>query len=200
MIRPATSADAAAIAQIHVTAWRQSYGGLLPDAMIAAHTIASRTALWQQILAAPATAGGAVFVAEEDRGIVGFGACGPQRTPELQWSGYGAEIGALYVLADAHGRGLGTALLAALAQALRHQGHDAVSLWVLRTNTLARRFTRGAAARSSLRPTTDRPAPKSPMAGATSTSSPVAAPRPRPVRPAPDRPRLCGRARVRRTA
>lgn len=141
MIRPATPADAASIAQVHVTTWRQSYAGLLPDAMIATHTVASRTALWQQILTAPAGPGsGTVMVAEDASGIIGFGACGPQRTPELQQRGYSAEIGALYVLADAQGRGVGTALMAALARALRQQGHDAVSLWVLHTNTHARRF------------------------------------------------------------
>jgi ribosomal protein S18 acetylase RimI-like enzyme len=74
------------------------------------------------------------------RRIVGFGACGRQRDERLAASGYGGEIGALYILRAHQHRGIGRALMAALARALAELGHDAASLWVLRENAPARAF------------------------------------------------------------
>lgn len=141
MIRPATTADAVALARVHVQAWQESYAGLLPDCVIAEHSVASRTLSWQRILGYAALPGGSfVCVAEMDGAVVGFGSCGAQRDIRLRGDGFTGEITALYVLRWAQGRGLGRGMMAVLARALAARGYGAVSLWVLEGNAPARGF------------------------------------------------------------
>jgi len=138
-IRPAGLDDAPAIAAIHAAAWRETYAGLLPAAMIAALTVETRLAVWTRILGDP-DSGTAVEVAEGPAGLVGFGSCGTQRSAELAADGFDGEVSAIYVLRAAQRRGTGGALMAALATHLRQSGHRAASLWVLHDNAMARRF------------------------------------------------------------
>jgi hypothetical protein len=51
-IRPAVSADAAAIATVQVRSWRAAYRGLLPQEELDALDIGRRTETWTRILAA----------------------------------------------------------------------------------------------------------------------------------------------------
>ena len=140
-LREATPADAPAIGALHVASWRETYAGLLPDAMLAGLSAEARAAMWTHVLGDPAAFGdAAVIVAEADGAIIGFGSCARQRDEALAASGYGGEIGALYVLRAHQGRGTGRALIAALAQALLDRGHTGASLWVLRENAPARTF------------------------------------------------------------
>ena len=50
-LRPATEADAANLAQVHVQAWREAYAGMIPDAVLAALNPAQRAAMWRDSLA-----------------------------------------------------------------------------------------------------------------------------------------------------
>jgi hypothetical protein len=50
-IRFADPEDARAVAEIHVEAWRAAYAGILPEAFLAALTVSSREAFWEQVLA-----------------------------------------------------------------------------------------------------------------------------------------------------
>ncbi|HVJ52596.1 MAG TPA: GNAT family N-acetyltransferase [Aliidongia sp.] len=135
-IRAATADDALAIAQVHVACWHEAYAGLLPEAVIAARTVAAREAMWRRILTEAGPAG--IFVADDDGTLIGFGACGPQRSAEL--SDFDAEIGTLYLRSARHGRGLGRALMQAMFRDLRERGFAAASLWVLDGNDGAMRF------------------------------------------------------------
>jgi ribosomal protein S18 acetylase RimI-like enzyme len=140
-IRPATLADALDIASVHVESWRETYGGMVPPAMLTSLSAEGRAAMWRQILSSSGPAGSAnVYVAEVDHRIVGFGACCAQRAPLLKDKGYDCEISALYVLKAFQRRTLGGRLLSAMAADLAGRGFGAVSLWVLRDNTAARRF------------------------------------------------------------
>ncbi len=132
-VRMATVDDAAAIAAIHVAAWRETYRGLVPDAVLDGLSVEARTVEWRRRLGLP---GGAAAVAV-DGGVVGFGSCGPQRDPGLGTDG---EIYTLYVLVRAQRRGWGRGLMAALAGALRAHGRQSASLWVAEANVPARRF------------------------------------------------------------
>ena len=49
-IRPATPDDAAMIARVHVTAWGETYGGLLLPEDILAQTEPARRAFWARAL------------------------------------------------------------------------------------------------------------------------------------------------------
>ena len=124
---------------MHVESWRETYPGLIPEAMLASLSVEARAAAWSRTLAEASQASG-VFVAELADNIVGFGSCGPQRAGALKIEGYDGEVSAIYVLRALQRRALGTRLLFAMASRLQASGFKAASLWVLRDNAPARRF------------------------------------------------------------
>jgi ribosomal protein S18 acetylase RimI-like enzyme len=141
VVRAAGVADAAAIASVHVAAWRETYAGLLPDAMLARLSVPLRSAMWERTLRNPADADETVaIVAERGGEVVGFSSCGRQRTADLRAAGYDGEFSALYVLSSAQRLGIGTALMRATAAHLSAGGYSGGALWVLRDNANACRF------------------------------------------------------------
>jgi ribosomal protein S18 acetylase RimI-like enzyme len=141
LIRTARIEDAPRLASMHVASWRETYVGILPDAMLAALSVERRTAMWEQIMRSPASSDStAVYLASVDEELVGFGSCGGQRTDSLRAGGYGGEVGAIYVLRAFQRRGIGARLLGSMASDLITRGLTAASLWVLRDNPVARRF------------------------------------------------------------
>ncbi len=141
IVRPATADDAAGIARVHVQAWQESYTGLLPEAVIAEHSVESRTVRWANILARASLPGaGFVCVAALGGEIVGFGSCGAQRKDGFRDCGYTGEFTALYLLRSAQGLGFGRTLMRTLAAALTDRGHLGGSLWVIEGNGRARGF------------------------------------------------------------
>jgi ribosomal protein S18 acetylase RimI-like enzyme len=119
VIRRARVEDAPAIARIWVDAWRTSYRGLVPDAVLAALSLAQRVEHWRSRLEVEHT----TLVAGE---VDGYCRALPA----------GGEIASLYVHPDCQGRGLGGALLeAALAEL-----PGVVTLWVFTANERARSF------------------------------------------------------------
>lgn len=140
-LRRATPVDAPALAELHVACWREAYAGLLPQAMLAEISVARRTFMWARILSRPERHNAArVHLAHAGDDLIGFGACGTQRTPALLDAGFDGEITALYVRARSQRRGLGAVLSRALAADLRAHGCRGMALWVLRNNLPARRF------------------------------------------------------------
>jgi ribosomal protein S18 acetylase RimI-like enzyme len=163
-IRPACLADAEAIAAVHVVAWRETYTGLMPQAVIDARTLDKRIERWHAILGAGAD-GDAIHVAEVAAGdaaeiaagdAAGDGTAGMAARTIVGFSGTGrprsvgafadAELTGLYLLAARHGRGIGRALLAAAVAAARARGGRRLGLWVLTDNSRARRFYEAASA------------------------------------------------------
>lgn len=136
-IRAADIADSAAVAHVHIAAWRETYAAFIPDAVLAALSVDDRREWWRRNLSRPIP-DSAVFVAEiaaDD--VVGFGACSRQRALPLQYRG---EVLALYVLRRAHRRGIGRGLMARMANFLMDRGLYSAGLWVVRDNLPARRF------------------------------------------------------------
>ena len=122
-IRVASPADAAAIAAVHVTSWRETYAGMLPEGIIANNSAERRLALWERVMREGTRD---VFVATGERGeVVGF-ICGGAMPAIIRGRapipGHDAYVDALYVLSCAHGRGIGRALISALAERLRERG------------------------------------------------------------------------------
>jgi phosphoribosylanthranilate isomerase len=132
-LRRAAQADAEALGRVHVQAWREAYSGLLPDGVLESLDPQQQATMWRDRLAS----GSIVHVAERDGAIVGFGAGGLQLHSSLPYS---AEVHALYVMQSAQRCGVGRALMAAMARDLLRQGHWSAVLWVLESNTPARRF------------------------------------------------------------
>lgn len=125
--RPAYPEDAGWIGRVHVAAWRQAYAGLLPEDELARITEADRTDLWRRAIGA----GRARIMVVEG---LGFAAAGAQREAALAGAGWPEELYALYLLADAQGRGLGRALFEAV------RGPLPFTCTVLDGNERARRF------------------------------------------------------------
>src|SRR5258706_5602057 len=140
-IRVAGVADAAAIAAVHVEAWRETYVSIVPVQVLAGLSVDRRMEIWRRILTNPtAFSSSAVFVAEREGTVVGFGCCGMQRDESLNSEGYDGEISSIYVLRAFQRCGLGVALMSATGGELQRRRLQAASLWVLQQNESARRF------------------------------------------------------------
>ncbi len=136
VIRPATPADAAAIAQVRVDAWRTTYKGMIPDTYLAAMKVEDSTALWQKVLTAGPNAT-SVFVAVDASGVVGFAAGHMLAEPR---HGLNAELSAVYLVRDAQRAGIGARLVATIAAAQRAHGATGLIVWVIAGNKPARAF------------------------------------------------------------
>lgn len=134
-IFPAGPADAEALAQVHVTAWRETYAGLLPEAYLARMSEAMHAGRFARRLLRPGP-DDVTLAAGGRGGLVGYAEGGPsrRRRPEE------AEIATLYVLRSAQGLGLGAGLLTSVARSLASRGARTLMISVLQDNHRARAF------------------------------------------------------------
>jgi ribosomal protein S18 acetylase RimI-like enzyme len=138
VVRAALPADAAAMAALHVHAWRAAYAGVMPAEFLATLTIAERAAMWRRSLTAPdlAPAERVILVAAEGDQVLGFCAAGHARGDDELGLG---ELYALNVDPPAWGRGAGRALLTAATTWLDARFRVSI-LWVADENPRARRL------------------------------------------------------------
>jgi GNAT superfamily N-acetyltransferase len=166
-IRPASTADAEAIALVWRETWPAAYAGIVP-AKIIDRVTESRDAAWERatfatrpwrrmlVAEAPADAeaarpavGGDPAVAPVTE-IVGYASYGPERdvdgTPGPLPGGRDsaqecvAELYALYVAPAWWSTGTGRALMIRVLAEVRAGGYPRITLWVLTENARARRF------------------------------------------------------------
>lgn len=140
-VRSALLSDVSALGALHVESWRETYRDILPAEMLANLSVETRTTMWTKILGDRALSNKtAVYVAEDQGRIIGFGSCGAQRDTSLAEFGFDGEFSAIYILKSHQGLGLGRSIMRAMGQELLKQGCVAATLWVLRDNTAARGF------------------------------------------------------------
>lgn len=137
-VRPAREDESVAIARVHDACWRDTYTGMVPDAVIAGSRLAAREARWADLLRRPAALRCAHVVEDSGR-IVGCAWGGPEESGDAV---YRAELLGLYLLRDYRGRGLGRALLGAAVDSLRAHGYRNLLLWALAENRAACGFYR----------------------------------------------------------
>lgn len=127
--------DAAAIADVHVSTWREAYAHLLSDDFFSAEYVEGRRRMWDHVLAQP-RAEFAIRIAEVDGSIVGFAWVGPGSGQEGEDPPRDRQVNAIYVLSAHYGTGVGQTLL--------HEtlGEDPAMLWVARENPRATAFYR----------------------------------------------------------
>src|SRR5207302_336472 len=77
-MREATRADARAIADIHVAAWRAAYRNLMPQGYLASLSVDERAHMWGKTIARPGPA--QLALAELDGALAGFCLVGAART------------------------------------------------------------------------------------------------------------------------
>jgi RimJ/RimL family protein N-acetyltransferase len=130
-VRRATPSDARAIAEVHVATWRGAYAHVFPAQVLDSLSVDEREQLWRQSAEADSIG---IFVAETERGIVGFVSVGESR--DLPGEG---ELYAIYVHPDEWGSSAGTTLMKAGRDWLEQRYSTAI-LWVLEDNPRARRF------------------------------------------------------------
>jgi GNAT superfamily N-acetyltransferase len=138
-VRLALPAEANAIGEIQVAAWRSSYAGLLPADVLADLNPAQFAAQWRAALLAPGEARNRVMVALAGRTLVGFAAITPSDDPDAD-PRRDALIAELAVQPEATRAGHGSRLLNAVVDTIRADGFSRVTVWVNSTDDVLRAF------------------------------------------------------------
>lgn len=132
-IRVASEHDAPQIAEIHETAWRLSYQGLLPHIALEQSIARRGPGWWQKSLQQrPNT-----LVLELDGELGGYSTIGRNRTPSLPFTG---EILELYMKPTYQGLGFGRRLFESSRQTLESRNLSQLVVWSLRDNYSACKF------------------------------------------------------------
>lgn len=134
-LRSATSADAAAIARIHIASWRAAYANELPADLLASLDHDERTDLWRERIADPENL---VRVIEEKQTLLAFCSSGPSHDKDAAAATW--EIRNLHVSPELRGGGLGGRLFDDAVRHAQSANAQTVTLWVVETNYPARRF------------------------------------------------------------
>jgi ribosomal protein S18 acetylase RimI-like enzyme len=137
LIRPADVRDADAIAAVHVTAWNETYRGIMPDTLLDRLNVEERAKAWAARIPTFDEFRQTVMVADAEGEVVGFAGCGPARKDNL---GSDGEIYMINILNRAKRRHTGAKLMRAMADALEGWRFRTAGLWVLEKNLPARAF------------------------------------------------------------
>lgn len=129
--REATAADCAAVAEVHVRSWRESFAGLVPQEFLDAMSVERRTRAFAERFAAPSSSY-RMFVAEAaGRGVVGFADFGE---PREEFGGYEGELYAIYLLPEFQRRGVGGRLFRLGVEHLLASGRRSMYLLALKVS------------------------------------------------------------------
>lgn len=132
-LRQPTLEDAPALADLHISSWKETYSHLLPEGYFDEEHINGRHQLWQRILK-DSQADFSLSMAEIDDHVIGFAFTGPTQAPHGHIVPRDRQLYSIYVAKDYHGSGAGQALLNATL------GDDPALLWVAKANDRAIRF------------------------------------------------------------
>ena len=130
-IRVAKPDDADNLAAVHITAWQETYRGIVPDAFLDNLSIERRAEYWKASLANPNDDYHRVLAAEVDGQMVGFANYGFSQSTD---SAYRGELFAIYILKFAHGQGIGKALLSRTVSGLLALDLNSMEVWGLKDN------------------------------------------------------------------
>lgn len=132
--REATVADCAAVAEVHVRSWRESFAGLVPQAFLDGMSVEGRARAFERRFPRaferrfPDDAY-RMYVAEAaGRGVVGFADFGE---PRGAFEGYEAELYAIYLLPEFQRRGVGERLFRLGVEYLAGRGKGSMYLLAL---------------------------------------------------------------------
>lgn len=135
IVREPKLADAAEIAELHVSTWREAYSHLLPEGYFDDDHVRGRHRMWTRMLESPRDEW-RIRVAVADGEIIGFACAGPSFGPEGETFPRDRQLYMIYVAAARHGTGASQALLdATLAD-------EPAMLWVAKDNPRAVAFYR----------------------------------------------------------
>lgn len=133
MIREATIQDANQIAKVTVSSWKSTYEGIVSQLFLDGMSLFKYELYWYKNLNED-TAHKNTLVAEDEKGkIIGYIVGGVNRYKE-EYPDYDCELYALYIVKNAQGKGIGTALVKALTAILVKEGYQNMIVWVLSQN------------------------------------------------------------------
>jgi ribosomal protein S18 acetylase RimI-like enzyme len=143
-VRRAEPGDSSGITEVHDTAWRYAYDGVIPAKELARIVARRGPRWWDRAI----KRGTAILVIEVGGKICGYATFGPNRARNLTQKG---EIYEIYLKPEYQGIGLGTRLFLAARRELARFGFDSVVVWALADNDGACRFYRNAGGRKVAR-------------------------------------------------
>jgi GNAT superfamily N-acetyltransferase len=132
-IRVPVLSDGAALADLHVSTWREAYTHLLPEVYFSEAYVEERHRMWNHVLGHPRD-DMTVRIAESDGSIVGFAWAGSAVGLQGEEPPRDRELYAIYVAAAHYGTGVGQALLE------ENLGDAPAMLWVAKENPRATAF------------------------------------------------------------
>jgi GNAT superfamily N-acetyltransferase len=133
-VRLAEPADAPSMARVHVDTWRETYRGLMSDAVLDDPALVDwRERFWNAALTDPRYEQNTVAVASHEGTLIGIAMAGPS----LEGADERQQLYLLYAYATFHGSGVGTALLNAVIDPT-----TPAALWVADPNPRAQAFYR----------------------------------------------------------
>ncbi|AFY52636.1 acetyltransferase [Rivularia sp. PCC 7116] len=135
-IRTAILEDVKDIAEIHVKSWQKVYKCLIPQSYLNNLSISKREKSWQNILTNSQTH---TIVQKIDDLVVGFANFGQTRDRDKD-SKITGEITSIYINPEYWRKGLGTEFVEFIFKDMRNQQFTQITLWVLDTNQIARKF------------------------------------------------------------
>jgi ribosomal protein S18 acetylase RimI-like enzyme len=137
-IRIAEVTDAKGIATVGVRTWQTNYRGIFPDEKLDQLSIEEHTERWKNnLIRNKPTENLEIIVVEDPKnGIVGFASGGKY---EATHPIYDSEIGAIYVLKNYQGKGIGTAMVKRMVKFFISKEWKSMIIWVLKDN-YQRRF------------------------------------------------------------
>jgi GNAT superfamily N-acetyltransferase len=147
LIRPAVLDDALEIAEIHYLGWKHAYRGVVDEKQIAAKQPEQRRDYWKHKMTDDRNLV-LVGMTEPDGPILGFIYGGPvlphditseiPGAPKLE--DFDCEINIVHCRHAVQGKGLGRALIAAIAHHWQVGGRRALMLWAFRDNDYRRLY------------------------------------------------------------
>ncbi|SFR62708.1 GNAT family N-acetyltransferase [Maribacter stanieri] len=133
--RKAAEVDVEKIATLHSVSWQQNYRDSFSDHFLDNLAFENRLIEWKKRFEHPSD-NQFVFIAEEDGEFLGF-MCA-YFNHDVQ---YGTLLDNLHVSLNTQGKGIGTRLIAALAEEIvQRNGENGFYLWVLNTNIAAIKY------------------------------------------------------------
>ena len=139
-IRAATRSDYSGVSRVHVSSWKTTYRGIISDAYLDNLTYESREAFWERELQSTNRITLVAELMEQSKSkseIIGFVSGGENRSEEFRTL-YDAELGAIYLLKQYQGRGIGKDLVKKFVHELQNRSFNAMMVWVLELNPFRR--------------------------------------------------------------
>jgi GNAT superfamily N-acetyltransferase len=138
-VRAAWTADAEAVADVQIRAWRQGYAGVLPETLLDALDHDAFAAQWSEAISRPAQARTRVLVALERATVVGFALTAVADDPDADPARDG-QVAEFVVDPDHRRAGHGSRLVQACADTLRADGLTRATFWVNASDDVLRGF------------------------------------------------------------